>query len=89
VVIPRIVSRAAGSLVDTWNQFAGQNKPFTKSNAIILTLDNYYSGEKAIGKFKIKQSAVDDAIVEAIEWFKKENYISDDHYSIQGTNLDL
>lgn len=89
VVIPRILSRAAGSLVDTWNQFTGQKQPFTKSNAIILTIDNYYSGEKAISEFKIKPSAVDDAIAEAIEWFKKENYISDDNYSIQGTKLDL
>jgi dihydroflavonol-4-reductase len=89
VVVPKMISRAAGSLVDTWNQFTGQKKPFTKNNATILTLDNYYSGEKAIGEFKIKPSAVDDAIAEAIEWFKKENYISEDNYSTQGTNVDL
>lgn len=89
VVIPRTVSRAAGSLVDTWNHFTGQKKPLTKSNAEILTLDNYYSGEKAIREFKIQPSPVIDAIAEAIEWFKKEDYISEDHYSTHGTNLDL
>jgi dihydroflavonol-4-reductase len=89
VVIPRLISRAAGSLVDTWNQFTRQKQPFTKSNATILTLDNYYTGKKAIREFKIKPSTVDDAIAEAVEWFKKENYISQDNYSIHGTNVDL
>ena len=76
-------------MIETWNKIAGDKKAFTKSNAKILTLDNYYSGEKAIRDLKIKPSRVDDAISDALEWFRKENYISDDNYSIHGTNFDL
>jgi dihydroflavonol-4-reductase len=89
VVLPRIIFHTAGALIETWNQIAGDKKAFTKSNAKILTLDNYYSGEKAIRELKITPSRVDDAISDALEWFRKENYISDDNYSIHGTNFDL
>lgn len=89
VVLPRPIFRAAGAVIDTWNQITGEKKPFTKSNAGILTLDNYYSGEKAIRELNIKPSPVDDAISDALEWFRKENYVSEDNYSIHGTNFDL
>lgn len=89
VVIPRTVFRSAGTVVDLWNKITGEKKPFTKNNAEILTLENYYSGEKAIAEFKIKPTTVADAISDALEWFRKESYISHDNYSIQGTNFDL
>ena len=89
IVLPKIMFHTAGALVDTWNKITGQKQPLTKTNASVLTLDNYYSGDKAIRDLGISTSPVDEAITEAIEWFKKENYISEDGYSIHGTNLDL
>lgn len=89
IVIPKVIFHSAGALIDTWNKMAGQKKPLTKTNASMLTLDNYYSGEKARRLLGIRTSTVDDAIAGAVEWFKKENYISDDGYSIHGTNFDL
>ena len=89
MVLPRTIFRSAGSLVDMWNKITGERKPFTKNNAEILTLDNYYSGAKAIRELHIKSSSVDDAIRDALQWFQKENYISDDNYSMRGANFDL
>jgi dihydroflavonol-4-reductase len=89
VVLPRTIFRNAGSVVDLWNKITGEKKPFTKNNAEILTLDNYYSGKKAIAEFDIRPSPVTNAISEALEWFRKEDYVSHDNYSIQGTNFDL
>jgi dihydroflavonol-4-reductase len=89
VVLPGIVFRSAGSVVEIWNQISGHKKPFTRSNAQLLTLDNYYSGEKAIRELGTRPSAIEDAIAEALQWFKQENYITEDYYSVHGTNLDL
>ena len=89
LVLPRTIFRSVGSVVELWNKITGERKPFTKSNAEILTLDNYYSGEKATRALDIKPTSVDNAIRDALQWFRKENYISDDNYSIQGTNFDL
>jgi dihydroflavonol-4-reductase len=89
VVVPRRVFRFAGSVIDMWNKITGEKIPFTKSNASILTLDSYYSGEKAVRALGIEPSSVDDAIRDALQWFKKENYISEENYSIRRTNFDL
>jgi dihydroflavonol-4-reductase len=89
IVVPRTFFQAAGTIVEGWNKLTGQTMPFTKSNASILTLDNYYDGAKAIQEFEISPTPVNDAIADALDWFKKENYISDDYYSIHGTNFDL
>ena len=89
MVLPRRIFHSAGALVGLWNKISGEKRAFTKSNAQILTLDSYYSGQKAIHELNIIPSSVDDAIRDALEWFKKENYVSDDNYSIHGTNFDL
>lgn len=89
VVLPRTIFRTAGAVVGIWNKISGEKRAFTKDNAAILTLDNYYSGEKAIREFNITPTPVVDAISDAVHWFKKENYVSDDNYSIHGTNFDL
>ncbi len=89
LALPKIILHAAGTVVDVWNNVSGQKQPFTKGNARILTLDNYYSGEKAIRELNISTAAVKDAIADAVEWFRKENYVTDDYYSTHGTNFDL
>ncbi len=89
MVLPRTIFHAAGAVFDTWNNITGEKSSFTKDNARILTLDNYYSGEKARRVLNITPSSADTAIADALEWFRKGDYVSDANYSIHGTNFDL
>ncbi len=88
-VVPGIVFSAAGTVVEAWNKVTGQAKFFNKSNSRLITLDTYYSGEKAVRELNVKPTPVKIAIEEALEWFRKENYVSDNNYSTHGTSLDL
>jgi dihydroflavonol-4-reductase len=87
--VPGFAFSAAGAGVETWNKVTGQAKLLNKSNSSLATIDNYYSGEKAVRELNIKPTPVKIAIEEALEWFKKENYVSHDNYSTHGTSFDL
>lgn len=87
--IPKSLMRATGSIVDLWSHVSRHKFAFTRANAELFTLDNYYSGEKANQEFNLMTTPIKEAIKEAVDWFKKENYVSKDGYSIHGTNLDL
>jgi dihydroflavonol-4-reductase len=87
--VPGFAFSAAGAVVETWNKVTGQAKLLNKSNSSLATIDNYYSGEKAVRELNIKPTPVKIAIEEALEWFKKENYVSHDNYSTHGTSFDL
>ena len=88
LVVPKGVIHAAGAIAQAWSKLTGQTLPFNKTNAQLLTLDNYYSGEKAGAEFKLPMTPIKLAIEEALDWFVKENYIAPD-YSTQGTGFDL
>lgn len=87
-VVPKGIIHAVGSIAETWNRLTGQSLPFNKTNAHLLTLENYYSSEKARVELKLETTSVRLAIEEALAWFMKESYINQD-YSTQGTSLDL
>lgn len=89
IVPPKIILHTIGTAVETWNNLTGQKHAFNKSNAHLINLENYYSGEKARLEFNLKPTPTKVAIQDAVEWFKKENYISDDNYSTHGTSFDL
>jgi dihydroflavonol-4-reductase len=89
IVLPKGIVHVAGAIADTWSKLTHQAFAFNKANAHLLTLDNYYSSEKARIELNLEITPVRDAIAEALEWFKKENYITKDYYSTQGTSFDL
>ena len=89
VVLPRGIVHAAGTVAETWSKTICRPLPFNSANARLLTLDNYYSPEKAKREFQLQTTPIKNAIEEALAWFKKEKYITDDYYSVQGTSFDL
>ena len=89
IVLPKGIVHAAGALAGAWSRLSHQTFPFNKTNAYLLTLDNYYSSEKARIELNFKITPVRDAIEQALAWFKKENYITTDYYSTHGTSFDL
>lgn len=89
VTIPKMAIHLAGALGEAWNRLTNQKHVFNKTNSHLLTLDNYYTGEKAIREFNLETTPIKYAIEEALSWFKNENYVTDDNYSTHGTNFDL
>ena len=89
IVVPKEIVHAAGALASTWSRLTHRTFPFNKANAYLLTLDNYYSNEKARIELNHKITPIQDAIEQALAWFKKENYITPDYYSTHGTSFDL
>lgn len=87
--VPKAVIKLAGTVGEYWNRIMDQRQAFNKTNAQLICLDNYYTGEKANRELNLSPTPVSTAIMEAIAWFKKENYISSDNYSTHGTNFDL
>ncbi len=88
-ILPKTLVRTAGSIANAWSKLSGHDMAFNKTNAQLLCLDNYYTGDKAKHEFRLDATPIKVAIEEALHWFKKENYISEDLYFTQGTNLDL
>lgn len=89
VVIPKKIVRLAGTIAEGWSAMTDQKLPFNKTNAHLLSLDNYYTPDKADRDLHMRHTSIKKAIEEALEWFKKEHYITEDNYSVQGTNFDL
>jgi dihydroflavonol-4-reductase len=89
IKIPKGIIHVAGAIADAWGKFTHQKFAFNKSNAHLLCLDNYYTGEKARRELQITFTPVEQAIIDCLSWFKKENYVSEDNYSTHGTSFDL
>lgn len=89
ITIPKGLLLAAGMTAELWSQATHRPFALTRSNAHLICLDNYYSGQKAKEALGLKTTPIKDAIQEALSWFKKENYVSAANYSIHGTNFDL
>jgi dihydroflavonol-4-reductase len=89
IKVPKVLIRFAGEIADVWSNLIRQPLAFNKSNAQLLCLDNYYTDKKAAQEFGLQTTPVKSGIEEALTWFRKENYISEDNYSTQGTSFDL
>lgn len=89
ITIPKSILYTGGALAEIWSKFSEQNLAFNRTNTRLLCLDNYYTGDKAKNEFNVETTPIIKGIEEALNWFKKENYVSEDHYSTHGTSLDL
>ena len=87
--VPKSIIRLGGSIGEALGVLISKPLALNKTNARLITLDNYYSGEKARDELKLKTTPIQNAIADALAWFRKEHYISEDNYSTHGTNFDL
>jgi dihydroflavonol-4-reductase len=71
VRIPSAVLQTVG-WIGTIIEAAGKKAaPLNHVNAKLLTIGNYYSGKKAVQELSLPQTPVENAITEAIEWFRR------------------
>ncbi|MGA0558053.1 NAD-dependent epimerase/dehydratase family protein [Larkinella sp. VNQ87] len=69
--IPASLIRLAGGICSVGEWLFRQSLPLNRINATLLTQDNYYSGVKARTELKMPVSPVQQAIVDAMGWFKE------------------
>jgi len=65
------VLRAAGRLGSSGEQLLRRPFQLNHINAVLMTQDNYYSGEKARRELAMPATPVAQAIADALEWFKE------------------
>lgn len=78
--------RIPGSLLRTVGRLGSWSKSITKravkldyAAAYMLTLDNYYSGEKAARELSVTYRPIATAIKDALAWFQESGQISINH----------
>jgi dihydroflavonol-4-reductase len=89
VNVPKNIIRLAGTIGQALGTLSGKQLALNKTNARLITLDNYYSGEKAQHELKLKTTPIKKAIEDAVAWFRTQHYLSDDNYSTHGISFDL
>ena len=73
--VPRTLLSTAGTLSERFRWITNKPPELTYANAMLLTLDNYYSSAKAIQAFNLTSTSIESAIVDAVEWFRQHQYI--------------
>lgn len=75
IIIPPALSRIGGIIGSAYGKISGSIPKLNKINAEIINSNLYYDGSLAYHKLKIHPRPIEDAIREAVTWFKKNGYI--------------
>lgn len=72
--IPKIVLLTAGIFGNIIKSF-GIDTEISLTNMRILCIENFYTSKKAENELDLKFNTIDDAIKDAVKWFKQHNMI--------------
>ena len=75
VRVPRGLFHLAGLTGTAIGKVRRREVDFNYVNARLLSLDNYYSGQRARDELQMPHTSLDDAIREALAWFRANGYI--------------
>ncbi|KXX70630.1 NAD-dependent epimerase/dehydratase family protein [Flammeovirga sp. SJP92] len=74
IPIPKLLFSLLGTLAFGIKKIFGIQVPFHSSNLRLLTLDNYFSNQKAIRELGMNQTDVGESIEEALVWYGRNGY---------------
>ncbi len=74
IVIPDFLLLAAGEAGEIFRGF-GIKTRLSRVNTKILTTKNYYTNFKAVSRLNLTFTPIDEAIRDAIDWFKKQKLV--------------
>ncbi len=72
--IPAFLLKLAGNIGSLLQLMTGRHKRLNYTASYMLCLDNYYSGSKSERELRINYTPIENAITEALIWFKENNY---------------
>ena len=73
--LPKKIVLTGGQVGSLYEKFAGNPAKLNFTNAQLLCANNYYSPAKAISKFQLPQTPIEDAISDALNWFGENGYL--------------
>lgn len=76
IKIPKFVLLFIGLIGDQFRKF-GIRTNLSSTNMQILCIENFYSNKKAIDELQMSFSPIEDAIEDAISWFKKNGKLDE------------
>ncbi len=71
---PSALLKTAGHAGDAISKLLGKRIPLSYTNTSMLTIDNYYTPQKAITELAMPQTPIEQAIKEAVNWFAQNGY---------------
>jgi dihydroflavonol-4-reductase len=74
VIIPPFLSSFAGSLGTFYGTLTGSSPKLTNENAAIINSNLFYDGEPSYEKLEIEKRSLEEAIEDAVRWFKENRY---------------
>ena len=73
--LPNKIVLTSGHVGSLYEKISGNPAKLNATNAQLLCTGNYYSAKKAIREFKLPQTAIEDAISDALDWFRENGYL--------------
>lgn len=73
--MPRFLTLAYGGLLSISSSIFRFTPPVNYPMALISTEKHFYSNKKAVNELGMPQTPVDDALKEAVEWFRDNSYL--------------
>lgn len=74
--IPPGLARLYGFLCDAWARVTGQPGQLNSAMIAVANDGHYFSSQKAIMELALPQTPIVEAIREAFDWFKKNDYVT-------------
>jgi dihydroflavonol-4-reductase len=74
VRLPRFLLMFAGRVGSVIGGITGKGGKLNYTASYLLCLDNYYSGKKAERELAIQYTPMEQAVTNALDWFKQNNY---------------
>ncbi|MGQ8337167.1 NAD-dependent epimerase/dehydratase family protein [Sunxiuqinia sp. A32] len=75
IQIPKPITDLAGNIGSIYENLTTLPAKLNRINSQLLVTDNYYSAQKAITELGLKQTRVEIAIQDALEWFDEFDYL--------------
>lgn len=72
---PAPVLRAVGRVGDAVQRITRQTVSWNYANVSMLTIENYYTGAKAVAELQMPQTPIEEAIEDAVSWFAGNEYV--------------
>jgi len=75
IKIPEVILKIIGQVGSLIENVFNISLPVNNTNMRLLSLNNYFSGEKAQQELELKPTNIEDALNKAINWFKINKYV--------------
>lgn len=75
IPIPPIATRLGGLLGALYGKWTGRELKLNRENAAIINNNLYYDGSVAYRELGMQPRSIEEAVREAVEWFKKNKYL--------------